>query len=105
MKIATCCIALIVAIVLTAALPDRTAQETVTVKRSPTTPWIEVYHNGQLTSEWQPSDGRICDVLEHLLQDDLYSYLRPEPRQMPGDLIATRNAITLVAQSSFRNDS
>ena len=21
--------------------------------------WIEVYHNGQLTSEWQPSEGAI----------------------------------------------
>lgn len=44
----------------------------VMVKRSPVSPWIEVYHNGELTSEWQPQDGEIYRFLLELLEDDLY---------------------------------
>lgn len=44
----------------------------VTVKASPTAPWIEVYHDGQLTSEWQPADGAIYQLLSRLLDDDFY---------------------------------
>lgn len=43
----------------------------VTIKPSPTAPWIEVYHDGVLTSEWQPKDGVIYSVLEMLLRDEL----------------------------------
>ena len=42
-----------------------------TVKPSPTSPWIEVYHDGLLTSEWQPSDGTIYEFLDMLLNDTL----------------------------------
>lgn len=52
--------------VVTAAAP------VVTVKVSPTPPWIEVYHDGELTSEWQPADGPVYKILLCLLNDDLY---------------------------------
>jgi len=42
------------------------------VKCCPTPPWIEVYHDGELTSEWQPKDGEIYRFLADLLEDDLY---------------------------------
>jgi len=50
--------------------PDN--QPTVTVKASPVSPWIEVYHDGELTSEWQPRDGAIYQFLLALLNDDMY---------------------------------
>lgn len=49
------------------------AQTVVTVNRSPTPPWIEVYHDGELTSEWQPSDGPLYEFLSRVLEDDLYT--------------------------------
>ncbi len=45
----------------------------VMVKCSPISPWIEVYHDGELTSEWQPKDGEIYRFLMDLLEDDLYA--------------------------------
>ena len=45
----------------------------VTVKKSSISPWIEVYHNGQLTSEWQPSDGDIYKILLCILDDNIYA--------------------------------
>lgn len=45
--------------------------EDITIQRSPTPQWIEVYHDGELTSEWHPSDGAVYEVLETLLNDDL----------------------------------
>ncbi len=44
----------------------------VTVKKSSISPWIEVYHNGQLTSEWQPSDGDVYKMLSCILDNDFY---------------------------------
>ena len=57
----------------------------VTVKPSPTLPWLEVYHNGVLTSEWQPSDGAIYEFLETLLNDD---FGRSNGRQSPAIQLA-----------------
>ncbi len=45
--------------------------QTVTVKRSPTAPWLDVYRDGELTSEWQRSDGVVYEVLKTLLNDEL----------------------------------
>ena len=45
----------------------------VMVKCGPAPPWIEVYHDGELTSEWQPKDGEIYRFLVNLLEDDLYA--------------------------------
>ena len=56
-----------------------TQPQTVTVQHSPTSPWIEVYHDGELTSEWQPSDGAVYEFLETLLNDDLGPF--PVPRR------------------------
>ena len=61
---------------------------TVTVKPSTTTPWIEVYHNGELTSEWQPSDGAVYQALLRLLNDDLYPPQRPGRSEAGRTLLA-----------------
>ena len=45
----------------------------IMIKHSQTSPWIEVYHDGELTSEWQPKDGEIYRFLVNLLEDDLYA--------------------------------
>lgn len=50
---------------------DQSVSE-VTVKKSSIYPWIEVYHNGQLTSEWQPSDGDVYKMLSCILDNDFY---------------------------------
>lgn len=43
----------------------------VLVRRPATAPWIEVYHDGPLTSEWQPVDGPAYAMLDLLLEDEL----------------------------------
>jgi len=51
----------------------------VLIKRSTIAPWIEVYHDGELTSEWQPKDWEIYRFLANLLEDDLYVPVPVEP--------------------------
>jgi len=60
----------------------------VLVKCGPTPPWIEVYHDGELTSEWQPSDGEIYRFLMDLLEDNLYVPVQVEPIEY-GTTLAT----------------
>lgn len=59
----------------------------VFVKHSPVSPWIEVYHNGVPTSEWQPKDGEIYRFLVDLLEDDLYVPV-PEEEIWDGTMVA-----------------
>ena len=47
--------------------------QTVTVTRSDDGRWLEVYHDGQLTAEWQRSDGAVFDSLDILLNNNYES--------------------------------
>ena len=62
-------IMLAVVIALAAGIPSSKTE--VTVRYGPTAPWIVVLHFGQLTAEWQPSDGHPYQILKQLLEDDL----------------------------------
>lgn len=55
------------------------SHQTVTVTRSDDGRWLEVYHDGKLTSEWQPSDGAVYELLETLLGDELGPYPTATP--------------------------
>lgn len=74
-----------------AAPHEGTKPEEVSVRRSPTPPWIEVYHDGVLTSEWQPSDGAVYQSLLLLLHDDFYHPQRPPARGEPRTLLAAKH--------------
>ncbi len=67
-----CSAALITLLALTVAMATDNYQA-VTVTRSDDGRWLEVYHDGQLTAEWQRSDGAVFDSLEILLDNDYES--------------------------------
>ena len=52
--------------------PAGSGEYGVVVKYGPTSPWIEVYRGGVLTSEWQPSDGDVYQFLKMLLDNNLH---------------------------------
>jgi hypothetical protein len=65
------------------------AQPTVTIKPSPTSPWIEVYHDGVLTSEWQPADGLSYWLLWLVIEDELGHVQRPRTPKQGHMMLAT----------------
>ena len=76
--------ALIIVVLSIAIAPStQTTHHEVTVKRGPTPPWLEVYHDGVLTSEWQPADGQVYRALELLLDDSYYATDRANKRNDP----------------------
>lgn len=41
----------------------------VSIERSPSPGWIEVYREGELDSEWRAEDGEVFQILDRLLRD------------------------------------
>jgi len=77
---AAVCMIFLVAGFLAGRVSMRPAE--VEIRWSPEPGWIEVYHQGELTSELCPQDGRPYDVLNDVLQGGptLPRRLRPPAR-------------------------
>jgi hypothetical protein len=54
------------------------------IRRGPVPPWIEVYQNGELVSEWhQTKDAELWRWLDMLLREDPTLYDPPAPGEPP----------------------
>ena len=67
----TCLVALAVcAVFLAGAYQSPQNEDEITVKRSPSPGWVDVYRGGVLDSEWQAADGEVYRVLVELLETE-----------------------------------